>query len=43
MYQDDASGEAVGIEVEVEVDVKGWGTQWPKGLIAPDRELKLDK
>ncbi len=32
-----------GVELEVEVDVKGWGMQWPEGLIAPDRELELDK
>ncbi len=50
MHQDDASDEAsrpFGIEAEVEVDIKVdigvWVTQWPKGLIAPDRELELDK
>ncbi len=46
MYQDDASDEAsrpLWIEAEVEVDVGGWGTQWSEGLIAPDRELELDK
>ncbi len=46
MDQDDASDEAsrpLGIEAEVEVDVRSWGTQWPKSLIAPDRELELDK
>ncbi len=43
MYQDNASDEAVGIEAEIEVDVGGWGMQWPEGLIASDRELKLDK
>ncbi len=46
MYQDNASDKAsrpLGIEAEVEVDVGGWGTQWPEGLIAPDRELELDK
>ncbi len=50
MYQDDANDEAsrplgseAGVEAEVEVDVGGWGTQWPKGLITPDRELELDK
>ncbi len=45
--RDDASDEAVGIEVEfevdVEVDVEDWDTQWPEGLIAHDKELKLDK
>ncbi len=43
----DVSDNAVGIDAEVEVDIEidvgGWGTQWPKGLIAPDRELELDK
>ncbi len=47
MYQDDASDKAVGIgaevEIDVEVDIRGWGTQLPKGLIPPDRELELDK
>ncbi len=43
MYQDDASDKAVGIEVEVEVDIGGWDMQWPEGLIAPDRKLELDK
>ncbi len=45
--EDDASDKAVGIEVKVEVDVEidigDWDTQWPKGLIAPNRELELDK
>ncbi len=41
--RDDASDKVVRIEVEFEVDVKIWDTQWPKGLIAPDRELELDK
>ncbi len=31
------------VEVDFEVDIDGWGTQWPEGLIAPDRELELDK
>ncbi len=50
MHQDDASDETsrplwieAGVEVEVEVDVGGWVTQWPEGLIASDRELELDK
>ncbi len=43
MYQDDANDEAVRIEAKVEVDVGGWGMQRSEGLIAPDRELKLDK
>ncbi len=50
MYQDDASDEAsrpLGIEAEVEVEVEvnigGRDKQWPEGLIAPDRELELDK
>ncbi len=50
MYLDDASDESsrpLGIEggfkVEVEIDVGGWGTQWSKGLIAPDKKLELDK
>ncbi len=43
MHQDDASDEAIGIKAEVEVDVRGWGMQWLEGLIAPDRELELDK
>ncbi len=50
MYQDDASDEVsrpLGIEAElevkIEVDVGSWGTQWPEGLIASDRELELDK
>ncbi len=43
MYQDDSSDKAVGIEAEVEVDIRGWGTQWREGLIVPDRELELDK
>ncbi len=42
MYHDDAWDEAVGIKAKVEVDVGDWGTQWPEGLIAPDRELELD-
>ena len=37
MYQDDVSDKAVGTEVEVEIDVGGWGTQWPEGLIAPSQ------
>ncbi len=44
---DDTSDETVGIEAEVEVDaevdIRGWNTQWPKGLITPNRELELDK
>ncbi len=46
MHQDDASDETsrpLGIEAEIEVDVGGWVAQWPEGLIAPDRELELDK
>ncbi len=50
MYQNNTSDEAskalgieVEFEVEIEVDVRSWGTQWPEGLIAPDRELELDK
>ena len=39
----DASNKAIGIEAEVEVDIRISGTQWVKGLIIPDRELKLDK
>ncbi len=45
MHQDDTSDEAsrpLGIEAKVKVDVGGWGMQWSKGLIAPDRELELD-
>ena len=41
--EDNASNKAIGIEAEIKVDVRGWGTQWPEGLIGPDRELKLDK
>ncbi len=41
--KDDASDKAVGIEAEIEVDVGVWGTQWPEGLIAPNRKLELDK
>ena len=44
---DDASDKAGGIKAEVEVEVQinvgGWDTQWPEGLIAPDKELELDK
>ena len=44
---DDASDKAIRIEaeieIEVEVDVEGWNAQWPKSLIAFDRELELDK
>ncbi len=53
MHQDDASDEAsrtLGIEAEVEVDDLGLRQMLevevrnrPKGLIAPDRELELDK
>ncbi len=50
MHQEDANVKArrpLGIEAEVEVDVKvdvgSWSTQWPEGLIVPDRELELDK
>ncbi len=46
MYQDDASDKAsrpLEIKAEVEVDFRVWRTQWPKGLIAPDRELEFDK
>ncbi len=43
IYQNDVNNKAIGIEAEVEVDVGGWGTQWPKGQIAPDRKLELDK
>ncbi len=43
MYQDDTNDKVVRIEAEVEVDIWGWGTQWPEGLIAPDRELELNK
>ncbi len=50
MYQDDTNDKAsrpleieAEVEVVVEVDVGYWGTQWPEGLIAPDRELELDK
>ncbi len=51
-YQDgtNASGwckwrdqQAIGIKAEFEVDIGGWGMQWLKGLIAPNRELELDK
>ncbi len=34
---------AVGIEAEIEVDVRGWNTQWPESLITLDRKLELDK
>ncbi len=40
---DDTSDGAVEIEAEVEVDIGGWGTQWPEGLIAPDNKLELNK
>ncbi len=50
MHQEDANDEAsrplgieAEVEAEVEVDVGGWGTQLPEGLIALDRELELDK
>ncbi len=43
MYWDDASDKAIKIEAEIEVDIEGWGMQWPKDLIALDRELELDK
>ncbi len=39
----DATDEVIGVEVEVEVDVGGWDTKWPEGLIASDRELELYK
>ncbi len=39
----DVSDEAVEIETKIEVDIGGGGMQWPEGLIAPDRELELDK
>ncbi len=38
-----ASDKDIGIEVEVEVDIGGWGMQWPEGFIVPDRELELNK
>ncbi len=38
---DDANNKAV--EVKVEIEIRGWGTQWPEGLIAPDKKLELDK
>ena len=41
--RDDASDKAIGIEAEFEVDVRGWGMQWPKSLIASDKELELNK
>ncbi len=40
---DEIGDEVVGIEAEVEVDIGGWEMQWPKDLITPDEELKLDK
>ncbi len=46
MHQDNASDKAnrpLRIEVEVEVDIGGWDTQWPEGPIVPDRELELDR
>ncbi len=43
MYWDDTSDEAIGIEAEFELDIEVWGTQWPEGLIAPNRELEFDK
>ncbi len=53
MHQDDASDEAsrpLGIEAEVEVDdlrlkkmLEVEVCNRPEGLIAPDRELELDK
>ena len=39
----DASDKFVEIEAEVEVVIRGWSTQWPEGLIAPNKELELDK
>ncbi len=36
MHENDISDEAIGIEVEVEVDIGGWDMQWPKIWIAPD-------
>ncbi len=53
MYQDNANDKAnklLGIEVEVEIDdlrlrqmLEFEVRNKPEGLIAPDRELKLDK
>ncbi len=36
MYQKWWIDKAVGIEDEIKVDIWGWSTQWPEGLIAPD-------
>ncbi len=41
--RDDVSDEDIGIAAEFEVDVGDWGMQWPEGLIAPNKELELDK
>ncbi len=45
-YQNNASDEAsrlLGIDAEVEVDVGSWGTQLSESLIAPNKELELNK
>ena len=41
--RDDASNEAIGIEAEVEIKIRSWGTQRPKGLLHLIRKLELDK
>ncbi len=33
---DDVSNKAVEIDIEFEVDVGDWGTQWPEDPIVPD-------
>ncbi len=43
MYWDVASNNAIGNETEFKVDIRGWGMQWPKGLVALDKKLELDK
>ncbi len=40
---DNANNEAVDIEAEIEIEIRGWDTQRPEGLLYLIRKLELDK
>ncbi len=40
---DNANDKAIGIEAEVEIEIRGWDMQWLEGLLHLIRELEFNK
>ena len=41
--KNDISNKVIQIEAEIEIEIRSWDTQWAEGLIAPNKELEIDK